>query len=163
MTFPAADRNLEDQLEARCFILSTIMLNKSFFFLPNNSGSPKYLPAHPSFAMPRWFLTLSLTEHRVLAENVIATSGGWSFGLKRLHTYGECPTESWPLLNQICRRTLYHLQIRDDSVLGSFCQLWCPWAYCRVEPWCTDQTRLRYTKWRPREKVDPLGAILFLA
>jgi len=72
MTFPAAERNLEDQLHARCLIRSTIMLNKSFFFRPNNSCNPRYLPEPPSFGIPICILTLSFSVACVFAEKVTA-------------------------------------------------------------------------------------------
>lgn len=36
--FPALERNLVEKLEARCLILSTIAVNKSFFLLPKCSA-----------------------------------------------------------------------------------------------------------------------------
>ena len=47
--FPAVVKNLVDHLKAFWRIRSTIMVNRSRFFLPKSSGSPRYFPKPPSF------------------------------------------------------------------------------------------------------------------
>ena len=51
-SFPAGDRCLVYNATALCLILSTKDENRSFFFLPKCSGTPRYLPAPPSFSIP---------------------------------------------------------------------------------------------------------------
>ena len=65
VAFPAQDKNFEDQLSARCLIRYMIRLNRSFFFLPNSSGNPKYFPRPPSFSILRICLARSLVSSLV--------------------------------------------------------------------------------------------------
>ena len=69
---PAVERNLEDQLQARYRILSTTRAKRSFFFLPNNLGRPKYFSKPPSFYIPNWLFTRSFVAVGVFAEKMIA-------------------------------------------------------------------------------------------
>lgn len=69
--FPAVERKRMDHRIAFCLVLSTIPMNKSFFFLPKFSSSPKYLPAPPSFWIFRAPLTLSFISWGAFLEKVV--------------------------------------------------------------------------------------------
>ena len=62
VSFPALESLLVDQLIAFCLILSTIEVNRSFFFLPKCSGKPKYLPSPPPFQCPTLTLLFLLPQ-----------------------------------------------------------------------------------------------------
>lgn len=64
--------NLEDHLRALCLILSMMRLNKSFFFLQNNSCKPRYLSFPLFFCIPSSFLALSFALFYVFVEKVVA-------------------------------------------------------------------------------------------
>ena len=69
--FPAVDKNLFDQPHAFCFIRSTIDEKRSRFFLPNSSGSPRYLPVPPSFWIERASLIADLRAVGACREKLI--------------------------------------------------------------------------------------------
>lgn len=60
VAFPAVVRNCVDQLATFCLMRWTIEAKRSLFFLPNNSGSPRYFPTPPSLSIPSYCFTLVL-------------------------------------------------------------------------------------------------------
>ena len=152
---PAVERNLEDQLQARCRILSTIRVNKSYFFLPNSSGSPRYLPKPPSFSIPNWSFILSLMVVGVLGENVSADFSGLII----------CPDASSYFFNISKRASQFCLSDlqKEGGWSGGFSfPLWCLCVYFLVVLCCRDQTRLLYKGWRDKGKADLPVLCLFV-
>lgn len=67
----AVDKNFEAQLIALCRMWTTITENRSFFFLPKCSRSPKYFPTPPSFDIPSSLFTSSFASREVFEEKAM--------------------------------------------------------------------------------------------
>lgn len=72
VSLPALEIHFVAQLAARCLILSTTEVNKSFFLFSKCSGRPRYLPSPPSCEIPSTALTFSLVSLGVLDEKEIS-------------------------------------------------------------------------------------------
>lgn len=114
VSLPAVERKREDQLRARCLIRTTIILKRSFFFLQNNSGNPRYFPFPPSFwilstAWTRVFVSGAILEEKVIEDFSLLT----------------CYPEAWSYLWRICFSLAQFLgSEREKNIVSSTNNRW---------------------------------------
>ena len=112
--FPAVDKKRFDHPQAFCFMRSTIDENKSLFFLPNSSGSPRYFPIPPSFWIERASLTAVFRATGACLEKLI----------EDFSVLIDCPEASSYRFNNRHRASPLSLLARRKNIVSSAKRRW---------------------------------------